>query len=176
MPGGKPGSWYLPSPPVTDARCAPVCVLMAVIWASGTPAREASVTVPEIDPEVVCATTGIMNIQHAMIGTSSASIRFITTRTISLESAVGLTRSHHEADLTRRGIHQNVGRLHILHESAPFCATRPVPLRDRRRSVRMRHLHPPWKESIERLAARVLERERRLPAVLGEGQRLNRPG
>ena len=28
---------------------APVCVLMAVTWAPGTPAREASVTVPEID-------------------------------------------------------------------------------------------------------------------------------
>src|SRR5260370_25408138 len=96
MPGGKPGSWYLPSPPVTDARCAPVCVLMAVTWAPGTPAREASVTVTEIDPEVVCAITGIVTIQHTMIGTGSVSIRFITTRTISLESAVGLARSHPE--------------------------------------------------------------------------------
>src|SRR6266403_4464270 len=97
MPGGKPGSWYLPAPPVTDARCAPVCLAMAVTWAPGTAAREASVTVPEIDPEVVCAITGIVTIQHAIIGTtSSASIRFITTRTISLESAVGLARSHPE--------------------------------------------------------------------------------
>jgi hypothetical protein len=39
---------------------------------------------------------GIVTIQHAMIGTSSASIRFITSRTISLESVVGLARSHPE--------------------------------------------------------------------------------
>src|SRR5258708_34108873 len=115
MPGGKPGSWYLPSPPVTDARCAPVCVLMAFTWAPGMTAREASVTVPEIDPEVVCAITGIVTIQHAMIGTSSVSIRFISTRTISLESAVGLARSNtepHEPDLTRHALHQTVRRLH----------------------------------------------------------------
>src|SRR5260370_17750954 len=124
MPGGKPGSWYLPSPPVTDARCAPVCVLMAVIWAPGMPAREASVTVPEIDPEVVCAITGIVTIQHPMIGTSSASIRFITTRTISLESAVGLARSHPKpkrltlplAALTRTldGPHILLNQLHFM--------------------------------------------------------------
>jgi len=72
-------------------------VLTAVTRAPGMPAREASVTVPEIDPEVVCAIAGIVTIQHAMIGTtSSASIRFITTRTISLGSAIGLARSHPE--------------------------------------------------------------------------------
>src|SRR2546427_399846 len=87
---------------------------MAVTWAPETPAREASVTVPEIDPEVVCAITGIVTIQHAIIGTtSSASIRFITTRTTSLESAVGLARSHpepNEAGLTRPQTPQTLKR------------------------------------------------------------------
>src|SRR5216684_2825294 len=40
----------------------------------------------------------------------------------------------HVPDLTCRGINQNIGWLH--HESAAFCATRRVGLRDRRRSVR----------------------------------------
>src|SRR6266566_9303735 len=151
IPGGKPGNWYLPSPPVTDARCAPVCVLMAVTWAPGTPAREASVTVPEIEPEVVCAITGIVTIQHAMIGTSSPSIRFITTRTISLESAVGLARSHPEPRRliwTRRGIHQNIGRLCFLMNQLPFVQPAECRCETEGEAQELSDLHWPRKESI----------------------------
>ena len=72
-----------------------------------------------------------------------------------------------EPDLTGRGINQNIARLHILAKQLPFmrlpeCAfARPTA-----KPRKLRHLHRPRKESIERFAVRIFKDERDLSASL----------
>ena len=82
----------------------------------------------------------------------------------------------HEPDLTRRGINHNIGRLHILVNQLPFVQPAECRRETDRQAQKLRHVHRSRKELIESFAARVLEHERRLPTVLGEGQGPNRPG
>jgi|SRR6266699_2338579 len=82
----------------------------------------------------------------------------------------------HEPSLTRRGINENICRLHVLVDQLLLVQPAECGCGTDREAQEPRHFHRPWKEAIESLTARIFEHERHLPTVLGEGQGPNRPG
>src|SRR3989442_4981437 len=74
----------------------------------------------------------------------------------------------HEPDLTRRGINQNIGRLHVLVNQLTFVQPAECGCETDGEAQEPRHFHRAWKESIESFAARVFEHEHRLTVLLGK--------
>src|SRR4029077_9729604 len=84
--------------------------------------------------------------------------------------------SPHEPDLTSRGINENICRLHVLVDQLLLVQPAECGCGTDGEAQKPRPFHRPWKEAIESLTARILEHERHLPTLLGEGQGPNRPG
>jgi hypothetical protein len=61
----------------------------------------------------------------------------------------------HEPSLTRRRINENVRRLHILVDQPLLVQPAECGCDTDSEAHEPRHLHRPWKESIESLTARV---------------------
>src|SRR6202044_2377990 len=76
----------------------------------------------------------------------------------------------HEPRLTRPGINKNIRRLHIFVNQPLLVQPSECGCDTNSEAQEPRHLHRPWKESIESLTARVFEHECHMPEVLGKGQ------
>ena len=81
----------------------------------------------------------------------------------------------HEPSLTRRGINENICRLHVLVDQLPLVQSAECGCSTNGEAQEPCYFHRPWKEAIKSLTARIFEHERHLPTVLGEGQGPNRP-
>jgi hypothetical protein len=78
-------------------------------------------------------------------------------------------------DLAGRAVHENIGRFDVLVNRPVLVQRAECGCEPRCKAQELHHLHWSLKESIKRLAARVLEDERRLSKVLGQSHEPNRP-
>src|SRR6202041_3347478 len=72
----------------------------------------------------------------------------------------------HEPSLTRRGINENICRLHVLVDQLLLVQSAECGCGTDCKAQEPRHFHRPWKEAIESLTAWIFEHERHLPTVL----------
>ena len=81
----------------------------------------------------------------------------------------------HEPRLTRRGINENIWRLHVLVDQPLLVQPAECGCDTDSEAQELRQLHRSRKQSIESLTTTIFEHERHLPRLLGEGQGPNRP-
>ena len=79
-------------------------------------------------------------------------------------------------DVTRRGVHQNIGRLYILVNQLLFVQPGDCSCESDTEAQELRQLHRPGKEPIKGFTSRIFKYERYLSPSLRKSQRTHRPG